>query len=65
MKLLSSCSLLLIAHLSSAQRIGLTNDDGWAVSMIRAQNDALKEAGYDVTILVDTKSFLNLMHPHR
>ncbi|KAK7440005.1 hypothetical protein VKT23_017258 [Stygiomarasmius scandens] len=28
--------------------------------MIRAQNDALKEAGYDVTILVDTKKFPKL-----
>ncbi|EPQ55703.1 sure-like protein [Gloeophyllum trabeum ATCC 11539] len=28
----------------------LTNDDGWAVAMIRAQNEALKAAGYDVVL---------------
>ncbi|EPQ55705.1 sure-like protein, partial [Gloeophyllum trabeum ATCC 11539] len=33
-----------------ATNILLTNDDGWAVAMIRAQNDALKEAGYNVVL---------------
>jgi 5'-nucleotidase len=32
----------------STNEIVLTNDDGWAVAMIRAQNDALRTAGYDV-----------------
>ncbi|OCH88510.1 sure-like protein [Obba rivulosa] len=31
-------------------KIVLTNDDGWAVAQIRAQNDALKEAGFDVIL---------------
>lgn len=35
-----------------SQRIVLTNDDGWAVAQIHAQNDALKAAGFDVSSLV-------------
>ena len=31
-------------------KVVLTNDDGWAVAQIRAQNDALKAAGYDVSV---------------
>ena len=30
------------------QDIVLTNDDGWAVAQIRAQNNALKAAGFNV-----------------
>ncbi|CAL1697927.1 unnamed protein product [Somion occarium] len=33
-----------------AQKIVLTNDDGWAVAQIRAQFDALTEANYDVIL---------------
>ena len=36
---------------TSAQKIILTNDDGWAVAQIRAQNDALKAAGFDVSMI--------------
>ncbi|KAK0201035.1 sure-like protein [Desarmillaria ectypa] len=31
-------------------KVVLTNDDGWAVASVRAQNDALKEADYDVIL---------------
>ncbi len=34
---------------SQVKNIILTNDDGWAVAQIRAQNDALKDAGYNVS----------------
>ncbi|KAI0337676.1 sure-like protein [Trametopsis cervina] len=34
----------------SAQRILLTNDDGWAVAQIRAEFEALTEAGYEVIL---------------
>lgn len=33
-----------------SQNIILTNDDGWAVAQIRAQNDALIAAGFNVCI---------------
>ena len=32
------------------RKIVLTNDDGWAVANIRAQNDALRAAGFDVGV---------------
>ncbi|KAF7791415.1 hypothetical protein EIP86_002431 [Pleurotus ostreatoroseus] len=32
------------------QNLVLTNDDGWAVAQIRAQNDALKDAGFNVVL---------------
>ena len=39
----------LFAALAFAQNILLTNDDGWAVAQIHAQNDALKAAGFNVS----------------
>lgn len=46
MHISQSCSLLLVFILSvTAQNILLTNDDGWAVAQIRAQNTALIDAG--------------------
>lgn len=39
---------LLAGAVRRGTKIVLTNDDGWAVAQIRAQNDALKAAGYDV-----------------
>ncbi|KAJ7353698.1 survival protein sure-like phosphatase/nucleotidase [Mycena albidolilacea] len=45
--------LVALACAVSAQttsKIVLTNDDGWAVAQIRAQNDALKSAGYNVVL---------------
>ncbi|KAF9264546.1 sure-like protein [Marasmius fiardii PR-910] len=38
--------LLSFVTISLGQNIVLTNDDGWATAMIRAQNDALIAAGY-------------------
>lgn len=49
---LTTISLLLIAayvQLSSAVKVVLTNDDGWATAQIRAQYEALTAAGYDVS----------------
>lgn len=31
-------------------KVVLTNDDGWAVAIVRAQNNALKGAGFDVVL---------------
>jgi 5'-nucleotidase len=39
---------LAFASTASATNVLLSNDDGWAVANIRATNDALKAAGYDV-----------------
>lgn len=41
-------SLISLAVANLNRRIVLTNDDGWAVANIRAHNDALKAAGFDV-----------------
>ncbi|KAI0085586.1 acid phosphatase [Irpex rosettiformis] len=41
-------SLFVTAHCQT--KVVLTNDDGWAVAQIRAQNDALKAAGYNVIL---------------
>ncbi|KAJ3832430.1 sure-like protein [Lentinula raphanica] len=43
-------ALLLYISFVKSTNIVLTNDDGWAVAMIRAQNSALLEAGYDVVL---------------
>ena len=40
----------MVATRCQAQDIVLTNDDGWAVAQIRAQNDALKAAGFNVSL---------------
>lgn len=51
MHISQSCSLLLIFTLCiTAQNVLLTNDDGWAVAQIRAQNTALINAGFNVRI---------------
>ncbi|KAJ7058060.1 acid phosphatase [Mycena amicta] len=42
--------LVALACTLSAQRIVLTNDDGWAVALVRAQESALNSAGYDVVL---------------
>ncbi|KAI0077649.1 sure-like protein [Panus rudis PR-1116 ss-1] len=39
-----------------AQTIILTNDDGWAVAHVRAQFDALDDAGYDVVLSAPTEN---------
>ncbi|KAJ7619512.1 sure-like protein [Roridomyces roridus] len=41
---------LVFAYTVCASRIVLTNDDGWAVALVRAQNDALKAAGHDIIL---------------
>ncbi|KAJ7147296.1 survival protein sure-like phosphatase/nucleotidase [Mycena filopes] len=43
-------ALACAAAAQTAKKIVLTNDDGWAVAQIRAQNNALKAAGYDVVL---------------
>lgn len=45
---LTACVLACCVY---SQKIVITNDDGWAVAQIRAQNDALKAAGFDVSRL--------------
>lgn len=45
-----SITVSLICLVASAQKILLTNDDGWAVAQIRAQFSALENAGYDVSL---------------
>ena len=42
---LTSCACLVNGQVKIVQ----TNDDGWAVANIRAQNDALVAAGFDVS----------------
>ena len=42
-------ALLLERAAVGAQKIVLTNDDGWAVAQIRAQYDALVASGFDVS----------------
>ncbi|KAK7440001.1 hypothetical protein VKT23_017254 [Stygiomarasmius scandens] len=39
-----------VAIFAQAQKIVLTNDDGWAVAAVRAVNNALKADGYDVVL---------------
>jgi len=43
-------ALACAASAQTGKKILLTNDDGWAVAQIRAQNDALKAAGYNVIL---------------
>lgn len=53
-------SLLVILPLTlvgSAQRILLTNDDGWAVAQIRAQFNAFEASSYTVRISVFQPEF--------
>ena len=44
----SILALTSLAALAQCQNIVLTNDDGWATAQIRAQNDALNAAGFNV-----------------
>ena len=48
-----SRSLILLWATAAVQctNILLSNDDGWAVAQIRAQNDALKAAGFSVRMM--------------
>ncbi|KAJ7041160.1 sure-like protein [Mycena alexandri] len=49
----SAAILFVLASFGLAQttkNLVLTNDDGWAVAQIRAQNDALNAAGYNVVL---------------
>ena len=43
-------TLCVLAVQGQVKNIVLTNDDGWAVAQIRAQNDALKAAGFNVSV---------------
>ncbi|KAF9074621.1 sure-like protein [Rhodocollybia butyracea] len=49
MKFSTSVAFLFVG-LARSTNVVLTNDDGWAVAMIRAQNTALLNAGYDVVL---------------
>ncbi|KIP01339.1 hypothetical protein PHLGIDRAFT_507449 [Phlebiopsis gigantea 11061_1 CR5-6] len=44
------CALALLTLAAHAERIVISNDDGWAVAQIRAQFNALVEAGHDVIL---------------
>ena len=48
MLLLAVSLVSIFIQLALSQNIVLTNDDGWAVAQIRAQDDSLKAAGFDV-----------------
>ena len=47
--LLTIATFVAAAHGLGVKNIILTNDDGWAVAQIRAQNTALKRAGFNVS----------------
>ena len=47
---MSAITIALFIKSVSAQNIFLTNDDGWAVAQIRAQRDALVDAGFNVRL---------------
>ena len=49
--LVSAISIALLVKTVYAQNLILTNDDGWAVAQIRAQRDALVDAGFNVRLL--------------
>lgn len=52
--LLRFCLVLAAITSASAQvKILQSNDDGWAAANIRAQNNALNAAGYDVSDFFD------------
>ncbi|KAF9266612.1 sure-like protein [Marasmius fiardii PR-910] len=42
--------ILSFVALSLGENILVTNDDGWAVALFRAQNDALRAAGYSTVV---------------
>ncbi|KAJ7260903.1 sure-like protein [Mycena haematopus] len=50
MVFLALVALACAVSAQTANKIVLTNDDGWAVAQIRAQNDALNAAGYNVVL---------------
>ena len=50
--LATAISVALLYRGAFAQNLVLTNDDGWAVAQIRAQRDALVDAGFDVRVFI-------------
>jgi 5'-nucleotidase len=51
MKLLQAAAAVLTLLLAvNGQNVVLTNDDGWAVAMIREQFALLNSAGYNVCV---------------
>ncbi|KAM5538873.1 hypothetical protein V8D89_007595 [Ganoderma adspersum] len=48
--LATAISVAVLFRDAFAQNLILTNDDGWAVAQIRAQRDALVDAGFDVVL---------------
>lgn len=61
--IISFCFLLCAAlQVGRAQKIVLTNDDGWAVAQIRAEFTALVNNGFDVCTLdffLSSKSYIS------
>ncbi|KAJ3514948.1 hypothetical protein NLJ89_g2063 [Agrocybe chaxingu] len=54
MRRFSSLLVFSILAVCGAQKVVLTNDDGWATAQIRAEYDALKAAGFDVILSAPT-----------
>ncbi|CAA7262642.1 unnamed protein product [Cyclocybe aegerita] len=54
MRSFSSLLALSILAVCGAQKVVLTNDDGWATAQIRAEYNALKAAGFDVILSAPT-----------
>ncbi|KAF9546448.1 sure-like protein [Agrocybe pediades] len=50
MRAFSASVVAFFVAASNAQKIVITNDDGWATAQIRAEYNALKAAGYDVIL---------------
>ena len=48
--LATAISVVVLFSDAFGQNLILTNDDGWAVAQIRAQRDALVDAGFDVRV---------------
>ena len=51
---------LSLAACAVAQKIVVTNDDGWAVAQIRAEYNALTAAGYDVRVYCEYEHFVRV-----
>lgn len=56
MKSTAFLSVVSLAVLVGGQNVLQTNDDGWAVANIRALNDALNAAGFDVILILQISS---------
>lgn len=57
-RLMTFICLALVSVVYGQVKIVLTNDDGWATANIRAQNDALKDVGFDVSHGIFSSPFI-------